>query len=369
MWHAVGVRRCGCHLVATQPSTQLVAYAGHNSVVVADCNTHSVLRTLCAGISRYGKAAALCTAFNISANNVFQDDCIEVLSYTTSMFTAYHRTTSVAWAPGPSTLLVSGHDDGSMRAWDAGTGACVRSHRKKGPEVSALIVLNRQPPMAVAGDSKGGLTAWAWHDGSKPKPIGVGGGALLRSKIMALAALPTTNAAPTPTGLDTSAQLPQQHLVLAASQDGSVALVDVDSGTIQHTFAAHRGMVTALHVHSPAAGSSSEEAGAGMGWAAPAAAIPLVVTASGDDGTVKVWQYSRLAVLQPPTCLSVISVSGGGAQAKGGAAGGRGARGWLSACIVPHPVGYAAGSSCWVAVGTGAGEVYVHTVNLSKSRS
>lgn len=65
-------------------------------------------------------------------------NCSDLLTYKTTP-----RVTSVAWAPGASSQLVSGHEDGSLRAWDANTGQCLRSHRKKGPEVTAAIVVDR----------------------------------------------------------------------------------------------------------------------------------------------------------------------------------------------------------------------------------
>lgn len=64
---------------------------------------------------------------------------------------------------------------------------------------------------------------------------------------------------------------------------------------------------------------------------------------------------------QPPTLLSTINTplqAGGGP--KGG--GGRTQKPWLCACLVPVPAGTASWA-CWVAVGTGSGEVLVYTVN------
>lgn len=37
--------------------------------------------------------------------------------------------------------VLCGCDDGSLRCWDWSTGAAVRTHRKKAPEVTALAVL------------------------------------------------------------------------------------------------------------------------------------------------------------------------------------------------------------------------------------
>lgn len=53
--------------------------------------------------------------------------------------------TSLAWCPsaGAHHVLVAGHEDGSLRTWDTRTAACMRSHKKKGAEVSALLVLDR----------------------------------------------------------------------------------------------------------------------------------------------------------------------------------------------------------------------------------
>ena len=45
--------------------------------------------------------------------------------------------TSLCFTPpgsGAPEALVAGHEDGSLRTWDVATGACLRSHRKKGPE-------------------------------------------------------------------------------------------------------------------------------------------------------------------------------------------------------------------------------------------
>lgn len=58
------------------------------------------------------------------------------------------RATCIAFCPiGDAPLgrqhLVSGHEDGQLRVWDAGSGACLRIHKKKGPEVSAITVLER----------------------------------------------------------------------------------------------------------------------------------------------------------------------------------------------------------------------------------
>jgi len=55
------------------------------------------------------------------------------------------RVTSLCYAPAsvaPEQVVV-GHEDGSLRAWDSLRGACTRSHRKKAPEVSAVLVLDR----------------------------------------------------------------------------------------------------------------------------------------------------------------------------------------------------------------------------------
>jgi hypothetical protein len=51
----------------------------------------------------------------------------------------------VAWAPECLTAhqLVAGHEDGSLRTWDVRGGACVRAVRRKGPEVSALALIDR----------------------------------------------------------------------------------------------------------------------------------------------------------------------------------------------------------------------------------
>ncbi|GFH06798.1 WD_REPEATS_REGION domain-containing protein [Haematococcus lacustris] len=127
--------RYGAHLVAVQPALHLVAYAGHSSVVVACSRTQRVLRTMCAGTS---------------------------------------RVTALAFAPWPlfsGTQLVAGHEDGSLRCWDSTSGACLRSHRKKAYEVSALAMLHRLPGQVVVGDVKGGLLLWHFTNGSKPTAL------------------------------------------------------------------------------------------------------------------------------------------------------------------------------------------------------
>lgn len=56
------------------------------------------------------------------------------------------RVTAVAFSPSQvagGTHLVSAHDDGQLRAWDTNTGLCVRMHRKKGTELSAVVYLPR----------------------------------------------------------------------------------------------------------------------------------------------------------------------------------------------------------------------------------
>lgn len=56
------------------------------------------------------------------------------------------RVTSLCFAPTSvaGDQLLSGHEDGSVRAWDCSKGMCARAHRKKGPEVSAVLVLDRR---------------------------------------------------------------------------------------------------------------------------------------------------------------------------------------------------------------------------------
>ena len=72
---------------------------------------------------------------------------IAMILYCVCVFPSY-RATSIAFCPvGDAPLgrqhLVSGHEDGQLRVWDAGSGAGLRIHKKKGAEVSAITVLER----------------------------------------------------------------------------------------------------------------------------------------------------------------------------------------------------------------------------------
>ena len=56
------------------------------------------------------------------------------------------RVMSLCFAPasiGTPEQVVAGHEDGSLRTWDCRKGACVRAHRKKGPEATAVAVMDR----------------------------------------------------------------------------------------------------------------------------------------------------------------------------------------------------------------------------------
>ncbi|KAJ9519018.1 hypothetical protein QJQ45_026292, partial [Haematococcus lacustris] len=168
----------GAHLVAVQPALHLVAYAGHSSVVVACSRTQRVLRTMCAGTS---------------------------------------RVTALAFAPWPlfsGTQLVAGHEDGSLRCWDSTSGACLRSHRKKAHEVSALAMLHRLPGQVVVGDVKGGLLLWHFTNGSKPTALDL----RLPSKVMCLLAWPSP-AGPQP--LHTQSGTHTSSRALQSSTDSS----------------------------------------------------------------------------------------------------------------------------------------------------
>lgn len=103
---------------------------------------------------------------------------------------------------------------------------------------------------------------------------------MLRSRVMALAHLPHMGR----TGTMGAGAGDEAAYVLAAGQDGSVVLVHVDSATSLHVFAAHRGAVTSLSVQLQQAGQELVLGGA---------ASCMVVTASGDDNTVKVWGGER----------------------------------------------------------------------------
>ena len=84
---------------------------------------------------------------------------IAMILYCVCVFPSY-RATSIAFCPvGDAPLgrqhLVSGHEDGQLRVWDAGSGACLRIHKKKGAEVSAITVLERCD-LLCGGEGGGG---------------------------------------------------------------------------------------------------------------------------------------------------------------------------------------------------------------------
>ncbi len=61
------------------------------------------------------------------------------------------RVTALEWSSSSSSLhqLVAGHEDGSLRCYDARAGACLRTHKKKGAEISAITVLDRCGDCAI----------------------------------------------------------------------------------------------------------------------------------------------------------------------------------------------------------------------------
>ncbi len=122
----------------------------------------------------------------------------------------------------------------------------------------------------MAGDAKGGLFLWQCQSSSKPQQMQVA----LRGRVTQLCAV-TPFAPPTlPDSDDGASAALSSPLVLASCSDGSVTVLDVDAGAALHCFSAHRGTVHAV------------------GWVplhpsvAPHAG--LVVTCSGEEGTVKV---------------------------------------------------------------------------------
>lgn len=55
------------------------------------------------------------------------------------------RVTAVAFAPeapGLAPWLVAGCEDGSLRCWSVQSAACTRSQKKRGPEVTAIAILD-----------------------------------------------------------------------------------------------------------------------------------------------------------------------------------------------------------------------------------
>ena len=56
---------------------------------------------------------------------------------------AFTSSSSVSDSDSDQLLLVSGHEDGHVRVWNACTGACLRAHKKKGGEVTAITMLVR----------------------------------------------------------------------------------------------------------------------------------------------------------------------------------------------------------------------------------
>ncbi len=52
MQHAISPARYGSQVLAAYPGRELIAYAGHHSVVLASARTGAVLRTLGIGFSK-----------------------------------------------------------------------------------------------------------------------------------------------------------------------------------------------------------------------------------------------------------------------------------------------------------------------------
>ncbi|KAG2491361.1 hypothetical protein HYH03_010360 [Edaphochlamys debaryana] len=77
--------------------------------------------------------------------------------------------------PGGGEVLVSGSEDGTVRAWDLASSQPLRIIPSPGKAaVTALLVLPRPPYMAAAGGGRGGETAGAL--GAEPAGAGGGGG-------------------------------------------------------------------------------------------------------------------------------------------------------------------------------------------------
>ncbi|GIL98416.1 hypothetical protein Vretimale_3780, partial [Volvox reticuliferus] len=191
---------CG-QVVSVLPSQQLVAYGGHNSVVLASISTRAVQRLLSCGIC---------------------------------------RVSSVALAPelAGRSLVAAGCEDGSLRCWDWSSGEQVRSHRKAAPEVTSLVALVSSPVEFVAGDAKGGVTLWVPETGIR-RPVGHSP-VLLPGRVTCLAACSTHASVSVP-----------GSVVVAGVADGGVHLVDVAAGQVLLSIQqAHRGTVHSLQLAS-----------------------------------------------------------------------------------------------------------------------
>ncbi|KAF5833731.1 WD40-repeat-containing domain protein, partial [Dunaliella salina] len=329
-------------MLASQPSLELVAYAGHNSIVLLCTRTQQIVRTMCGGPSR---VTSLCFAPTTVA--------------------PHH--------------LVAGHEDGTLRSWDTNSGSTVRSHRKKGAEATAVLVLEgHKEGLALVGNAKGDLLLWAFLESAKP--VKIDSAAFGPNRVCAMSALPA------PPGSELSGT-PTPSLVLVASHDGCVSMVDVDRGCLCFVLAAHRGPVHALsvtlgppHATSSAApppggdaqrhkqseedpgepdrGSAQQAAlGRGALGAAPdmiagvggdagggdaervgvvqedekdlagsedGGADVLMLTASGDEGCVKVWRFPHGAVGFPPSLAASIVLPQQQQQQQQGGGRGRG---------------------------------------------
>eukprot|EP00798_Chlamydomonas_sp_ICE-L_P007131 gene7131-237_t len=177
-----------------------------------------------------------------------------------------HLVTSLVFAPEissnqgcggaadtPATRLISGHEDGQMRSWDVDSGACLRAHRKKGAEVTALTVVVRSDGQlrALAGDLKGRLIMWDFESSAKAELMDVP----LTGKVTAMASPPQDPKKKDPrkraivlaacadggiTVIDFEAKA--HAIVLAACADGGITVIDVEAKAKVLHFVAHQGM-------------------------------------------------------------------------------------------------------------------------------
>ena len=320
----------------------LVAYASHNLATVVDARRRRVVRCL-------GPHPARVTALTVLAGGS---------------------------GGGGAALVICGCDDGSARAWDAMTGACVRAAapKRRGQQLCAAAALPPPPSTGgrgsdgegassnssssgggavLFGDAGGALLLWRPHGAGagRLEPLGVA----LPGRVVCLATAPAgADGANGGVGKDGGGEgdsgvppLSAPALALAGCADGSITCVDcaaaAGAGAQLWRVAAHNGAVQSLHWASAALPGSSAQ----------------LLLSGGEDGRLQLWRLkgdsSGGRVAPPaPVVFCRLPKTGGGGGARSAAA----HKPWAAARVLPGSI--RADGGCAVVAGAGSGALLLY---------